>query len=160
MRVALDTSVLVPAVVAAHSRHARTRVWMDAIVAGEIQGVASWHAMAELWAVLTRLPLAPPLSGERARLIVERLKKHLRLVSPGAAVYEQALERCAELGLRSGAVFDAMHLVTAELERADILLTFNRRHFERLARESGLPSLVEPPDPPAVTTPASGQTAP
>lgn len=39
------------------------------------------------------------------------------------------MQRCGERGLRSGALYDALHFVAAARQEADILLTFNTRHF-------------------------------
>jgi hypothetical protein len=48
--------------------------------------------------------------------------------------------------LRSGAVYDALHLVTAEVEAAELFLTFHIEDFTRLS-EPGGPRIVAPPDP-------------
>jgi hypothetical protein len=45
VKVAFDTSVLVPAVVANHRHHARARCWLLAVETGRLEGIASWHAM-------------------------------------------------------------------------------------------------------------------
>lgn len=150
MKVAFDTSVLVPALVAAHPNHARSVCWVQAAAAGEITGITSLHAVAETWAVLTRLPLEPAVSGETARLVLQRLGEHLAWIPPDESIYSAAIQRCAAHGLSSGAVFDAIHMLTAEHARADAVLTFNRVDFERLHREGG-PRLVNPPDPPRVS---------
>lgn len=105
--------------------------------------------MAETWSVLTRLPLKPGLSAERARRVVESLRSHLQLIEPTAETYHQALDRCAQKGLTSGVIFDALHLVTAETADADLMLTFNPRDFERL-REESVPRILVPPEPPSL----------
>ncbi len=149
MKVAFDTSVLVPALVRSHPWHSRAIIWLDAASQGTVQGTAGWHAIAETWSVLTRLPLKPGLSAERARLVVERLQDSLQLIEPTAETYEQALVRCAKKGLISGAVFDALHMVTAETAGAEFVLTFNPGDFDRLRDESG-PGILVPPDPPSL----------
>jgi hypothetical protein len=57
--------------------------------------------------------------------------------------------------LKSGAVYDALHLVEAEREGASILLTFKRDDLTRLVDNEHL-AIVVPPDPPStdVTAPA------
>jgi len=65
-------------------------------------------------------------------------------------IYRDALDRCTAKGLRSGAIFDALHLATAAAAGAAALLTFNEREFARLS-VTGSPPIVVPPDPPAVT---------
>ncbi len=154
MKVAFDTSVLVPALVRAHAFHARADVWLQGAVDGSLSASTGWHAVAETWSVLTRLPLTPPLTGERARLVVERIRSCVALVEPDAQIYDLALRRCATMGLRSGAIFDALHLISAERVGADLFLTFNRQDFERL-RTDRSPRLVVPPEPPSLEIPAT-----
>lgn len=69
-----------------------------------------------------------------------------------AESYLAATQRCASRGLKSGVVYDALHLVEAERAGADVFLTFNPSDFERLA--VGLkPRIVVPPDPPSTQLP-------
>ena len=150
MKIALDTSVLVPAIVDGHRHHARARCWLLAVETGRLQGTASWHAMSETWSVLTRLPLTPRITPLTAWGAVRRLRSVLTLAPPTERIYRKALARCAARALTSGVVFDAIHLVTAEEAGADAMLTFNHSDFIRLVN-AGSPQVVVPPDPPAVT---------
>jgi predicted nucleic acid-binding protein len=145
--VALDTSVLVAALVEPHPHHARALRWIEAIGAGKAKGECSWHAVAETWSVLTRLPLEPAISPALAEVAIERLLAKVPAVTVVAETYRAAIRRCSERGLRSGALFDALHLVSAERRGADVFVTFNRSDFDRLHVE-GSPRLVVPPDPP------------
>lgn len=153
MRVAFDTSVLVAALVEGHPFHARAWCWLEAAAGGEIDAECSWHAVAETWSVLTRLPLDPPVGPALARLAIDRLLENVEPVELGAAEYRLAIVRCAGRNLRSGALFDALHLASAEARGTDCLATFNPVDFERL-RAEGSPPVVVPPDPPA--PPAAG----
>ncbi len=103
----------------------------------------SWHAVAEAWSVLTKLPLDPPISGDAARRLLDKTRAFVAAIEPSPAIYERAIDLCASRGFRSGAIFDALHLATAENQRADTLLTWNRYDFERLASA----------DTPAIATP-------
>ena len=62
------------------------------------------------------------------------------------AVYDEALQRCADRGFSSGVVFDALHLVAAEHAGADALVTFNGADFLRLASPTS-PRIATPGDP-------------
>jgi predicted nucleic acid-binding protein len=147
MKVALDTSVVVAAVVEDHPHHARASWWFR--TRRKIERIASWHAYAEAWAVLTALPLEPRISGEVASAVLDRVRRSLRFVGPRSTTYPSAAGRCSARALRSGAIYDALHLVTAEAERADFLLTFNVEDFMRLAEPDG-PRIISPPDPPGI----------
>jgi predicted nucleic acid-binding protein len=147
MKVAFDTSVIVSALVEEHPAHRRAIWWLRS---GEsLIRIASWHAFAEAWAVLTAMPLDPPVSGQIALTVLERLRRVLTFVPPRANIYRDAAARCSGLGLRSGAIYDAIHLVTAELESADLLLTYNERDFTRLSGPDS-PRILVPPDPPRI----------
>jgi predicted nucleic acid-binding protein len=153
VKVAFDTSVLVPAIVAGHRHHARARCWILAVETGRLEGTASWHAMSETWSVLTRLPVTPRITSLAAWGAVRRLCSMLTLltlVPPAERIYRTALARCTARRLTSGVVFDALHLVTAEEAGADAMLTFNQADFVRLI-DVNSPPITVPPDPRAVT---------
>ncbi len=150
MKVALDTSVIVAAVVEGHPHHARASWWMR--TRQKLERIASWHAYAEVWAVLTALPIEPRVSGEVAAAVLERVRRSVGFVAPRSATYPSAVARCNARALRSGAVYDALHLVTAEGEAAELFLTFNVEDFVRLA-EPGGPRIVAPPEPPGMPPP-------
>jgi predicted nucleic acid-binding protein len=145
VKVALDTSVIVAATLADHVHHERAAWWLAE--RSHVQLSASWHALAETWATLTRLPIAPPINGATAQRIVKQLEGRLHLWSPTPQAYREAMRRCAERGLRSGVICDALHLVAARNGGADSLITFDAADFERV-REDGDPEIVVPPDPP------------
>lgn len=147
MKVALDTSVIVAAVVESHPHHARASWWLR--TRRTVERIASWHAYAEAWAVLTALPIEPRLSGEVAAAVLERVRGSTRFVAPRTATYPTAVSRCSARGLQSGAIYDALHLVTAEGEAAVLFLTFNVDDFTRLSEPKG-PRIIAPPDPPGM----------
>ena len=66
MKVAFDTSVLVAAMISTHRDHPRAVVWLDAVSAGTLEGVVSVHVLGELWSVLKKLPVTPPISPRLA----------------------------------------------------------------------------------------------
>lgn len=65
------------------------------------------------------------------------VRAHVSRIPPTEATYLSALERCVNRGVFSGAVFDALHVVTAEQWPADVILTFNADHFRRLSVPDG-----------------------
>lgn len=62
MKVLLDTSVLVAGMVEAHPYHAQGMRWLKRVIQGEIQGIVAAHTLAELYAVLTALPVEPRIA--------------------------------------------------------------------------------------------------
>jgi len=152
LKLAFDTSVLVAALVKPHRFHRRAIRWLEEVDGGRATAQCSWHAVAETWSVLTRLPLEPPVSPALAEVAVERLLTRIEPVEIDAGLYREAIRRCSRIGVRSGALFDALHLVCAESRSADGLVTFNPRDFERL-RVADSPPVLVPPDPPAFELP-------
>jgi len=133
MKVLFDTSVLVAAMVVAHPAHARASVWLRKAKAGEVGFLVSAHTLAELFAVLTRLPTAPRVSPEVAfRLVEENIASRAEIVALAAADYRALLRRWAGLGVAGGAVYDGLIARAAESAKADRLLTLNVDHFRRV----------------------------
>ena len=149
MKAAIDTSILVAAHVATHPHHTAASEWMAAITSGRVNGVVTVHALAEVWSVLTKLPIVPPILPASARMVVGGLPSDVQVVSLSQALYIEALDRCVSRGVVSGAVFDALHLVAAEHAGASVMLTFNEKDFVRLAA----------PGTPRILSPQSGEAA-
>lgn len=147
MKVLFDTSVLVAASHDAHPFHLRARVWSEAVHKTQVDGMLTVHAIAEIWSVLTRLPAPHALSPAQATELVNRLRSVFSVRSLDQDTYARAIQRCTERRLKSGAVFDALHLIAAEDAGAQMLLTFNEDHFRRLAATDSL-RIVVPPEPP------------
>lgn len=142
-KLAFDTSVLVAALVEDHPEHPRAVAWLRAPKG--VARIASTHAFAETWAVLTAMPIEPRISGQVALTALQRLGQIVSFLPPENTTYAAAAARCSSLGLRSGAIFDALHLICAESAHATCLLTFNERDFVRLA-ETSSPRIVVPSD--------------
>lgn len=135
MKRLLDTSVLVPAFVSRHPRHERAAEALRQALEGELLVAA--HSLLETWAVLTRLPSSPRISGAMAgRLIRENLKTS-RTVTLNARDHDSILARAADLGLAGGAIYDAIVVQAAIKSAADQLLTLNGSDFRRVWPEAG-----------------------
>ncbi|MGI8574388.1 MAG: PIN domain-containing protein [Egibacteraceae bacterium] len=118
-RVALDTSVAIPLLVQTHRAHAAVVRWRDSR-----EVVLSGHAVAETYAVLTRLPgdlrVAP---ADAARLLSERFGPPLLLDLDMAARLPQVL---SQLRIAGGAVYDAL-VALAAAEHGATLATRDSR---------------------------------
>lgn len=135
MKVLFDTSVLVAAFEVSHSRHSVCLPWLQRAQEKEIDGYLSTHTLAELYSVLTRLPVRPSISPALAqRLIDENL--HLFVAIPLTADdYQQAITCMVGLNLPGGGIFDALIAQAAIKAKVDILLTLNPNHFTRLGQD-------------------------
>ena len=70
MRILFDTSVLIAAVVEAHPAHAVTFPWLQRVKDKVDAGFVAAHSLAEMYSILTRLPVRPPISPEMARQVI------------------------------------------------------------------------------------------
>lgn len=127
----LDTSVLVAAMVAEHGEHERCRPWLSGESAQGRLLVAS-HSVAELYAVLTRLPLRPRISPVQAWHLIDRnVKGRMRGVALTASEQLAVVHRLADWGVAGAATYDAVIGRCAEKAGAERLVTLNPRDFRR-----------------------------
>lgn len=136
MKFALDTSVLVPALLAGHPFHPIARPWLAAATQRRIAAHVALHAAAETWSVLTRVALPERVPPAVARSVLARVLDAVECGAPDRMIYDRAVELCIEAGLRSGAIFDALHLASAEAAHCDVMLTLNPRDFDRFVQTS------------------------
>lgn len=133
IRTALDASVLVASLEAGHVHFALADTYFDDAQRGERILLVSTHALAETFSTLTSLPLVPRIPPAKAlRLIEESVLSVVEVVNLDVDDYRAVLNRLAELGLTSGAIYDALHVRAAEKANADQLVTFNGRDFQRM----------------------------
>ncbi len=80
MKILLDTSILVAAMVEAHPFHEQGLIWFTRVTNGTDEGVVAAHSLAELYSILTTLPssLASHLT-KRGDLSNTILSKNLML---------------------------------------------------------------------------------
>jgi predicted nucleic acid-binding protein len=134
MRTVFDTSVLVAALVQPHPMHHRAFPWLKQAKAHEIDMIISSHTLAELYAVLTTLPVSPRISPDMAwRLINENIVKVASIISLKSSDYMTVIKELRDSGLPGGIVYDALLVQSAAKSNADNLLTFNVSDFDRLS---------------------------
>jgi predicted nucleic acid-binding protein len=130
--------------VTSHSRHAHAFGWVKRAKAREFEAVICSHTLAELYSVLTSMPLRPRISPfDAARLIEKSVLKIFPVISLAASDHARILRSLAERNLPGGIVYDALLASAAKKARADSLLTLNPRDFQRLWQE-GDPGIIEP----------------
>lgn len=136
MRTLFDTSVVVAALVDQLGAHEAAFREFRRCSHGENTGCCSTHALAEIYATLTALPLARRISpGEARRLIEETVLGRLAVIPLGSADYRAVLRQVGNQGLGSGAIYDALHAHCARKERVDQILTYNLSDFDRFDLE-------------------------
>ena len=95
--------------------------------------VVAAHSLAEVYAVLTRLPLRPPISPKAALQFIHQnvLKKgSVATLSPDD--YRAVIEDAAHEGWVGGIIYDALIAKVADVARVDHLITLNVGHFQQV----------------------------
>jgi predicted nucleic acid-binding protein len=133
MKILFDTSVLISGMIEAHPFHARGFEWLRRAKEKEFEWAVCAHALAELYASLTAMPLRPMINPETAeRLIHENIQGSARVIFLTGRDYRQVIKALSKSGLTGGVVYDALIVRAAEKFGADHLLTHNRKDFLRL----------------------------
>lgn len=127
---AVDTSVVVASLLDWHEHHERA---VAAVGAATEPLIVPLHVVVEAYSVMTRLPPAQRVApGAAERVLRESWSDVVVADLPPDRLW-QWLAELASSGVIGGLVYDARILESARLAGARRLLTFNRRHFERLA---------------------------
>ncbi len=133
MKIIFDTSVLVAGMVAAHPMHGRALPWLKRGRAGDLEFLVATHTLAELYAVLTTLPVTPKISpGTAWSLIREDVEIPAKVISLSPSDYGAVIRRASDLGLRGGIVYDALIARAAQKAKVDRLLTMNPEDFKKV----------------------------
>lgn len=144
MRVLADTSVLVAALVESHPEHARAFPWLRRALHEEVELLVSAHSLAELYAVLSTLPVRPRISPDMARRMIRTdIEAVGTIVALREKDYRHVLDHMSELGLSGGVIYDALTARAANKARVDRLLTLNPSDFHR-AWPLGNSTIAEP----------------
>jgi predicted nucleic acid-binding protein len=135
VRTLFDTSVLVAAFEVSHPRHTVCLPWLQQAQTEQIQGLIATHTLAELYSVLTRLPVRPRISPELAqRLITENLER-FEVIPLTTEDYQMVLAQMVNLNLTGGGIYDALIAQAAVKAEVNTLLTLNPNHFTRLGED-------------------------
>ncbi len=145
MKVLLDTSVLLAGMLSDHVHHGVAQPWLARARAGAFELVVAGHSLAEVYAVLTRLPRTPRISPvEASQLLQGNLAGHT-IVALSAQDYLNLIDDLGRQSVAGGTVYDAVIAKVAELAQVDHLLTLNTGHFQRVW-PSGASRVVSPAD--------------
>lgn len=131
-RTAVDTSVVVAALVSWHESHHAARAALEQAMEGTPGIIVPVDVLVETYSVLTRLPAPHRLSPADAyRLLRENFhrSKTTALLGKDAWTF---LESLAATNVAGGTVYDARIVAAARKAGANRILTMNVRHFERL----------------------------
>jgi predicted nucleic acid-binding protein len=133
MRVLLDTSVLVAAMVEDHPDHRQALPWLQQVNRGVHIGHVAAHSLAELYAILTRLPVQPRISPELAHHLIEQnVLSNCTIISLSDQDYIDILTHMSASAVSGGVIYDALILYAAIKVEIDQILTLNVKDFQRI----------------------------
>ena len=144
MRTLFDTSVLVAAFEVSHPRHTVCLPWLQQAQTEQIQGLIATHTLAELYSVLTRLPVRPRISPELAQRLISENLERFEVIPLTTEDYQMVLAQMVNLNLTGGGIYDALIAQAAVKAEANTLLTLNPNHFTGLGED--MARLVQVPE--------------
>lgn len=96
-------------------------------------GSCGIHSLAEVYAVMTALPVRPILAPAQVFLFVEQITERLAVVALDPDEYLEVARGLSEKGLASGSIYDALLLACARKSGAKEIYTWNGKHFRQIA---------------------------
>jgi predicted nucleic acid-binding protein len=133
MKILFDTSVLVTAMIESHPFHPNAFTWLKRAKTREFDMFVSGHTLAELYAVLTTLPVSPRIApGTAMRLIHDNIETGAKIVSLSPLDYRSVIKHIADLQLSGGTIYDALIAKAAQKSDVNRLLTLNIDDFRRV----------------------------
>ena len=129
----VDTSCIIAAVCGWHKHHPEAAAEIERRLEDKERLATAAHALAEAYAVLTRLPPPHRLAPADALALLEgNFIDGARVVALDADGYRALLKRAARDRLSGGRTYDAIIAECAVRAQAATLLTFNALHFQAL----------------------------
>lgn len=108
-----------------------------------IYGYISTHSLAELYSVLTRLPLPTKIGSQQACDGIKNNLNYFEFIDLDSNDYIKVIETVSQAEITGGGIYDALIAQAALKAKVDILLTLNPKHFTRLGEP--IASLVQDP---------------
>jgi len=128
-----DTSVLVPVFYGDHEHHAAS---MERFLSfHRKQACCGAHSLAEVYSSLTRMPGKHRISGDQAMLFLGDIRDRLTVIALDDEEYYRTIEEAAGAGVMGGTIYDALLVQCAVKARAEIIYTWNLKHYGQFGAE-------------------------
>jgi predicted nucleic acid-binding protein len=125
--------MLIAAMIEAHPAHERALARLQQVKQGVDVGLVAAHSLAEVYAILTRLPGRPRITPARARqLIQSNILGSFEIIPLAEEDYVAVIDHLADHGITGGATYDALILQAAARSNVDQIVTLNERDFRRV----------------------------
>lgn len=130
MKEFFDTSVLVASFWSGHRDHEASLKRLAA--ANKQKSACALHPLAEVYATMTALPVKDAIPPDQALLFVQEVRDRLTIIALNEAEYRETIQQAAERGFASGRIYDALLLRCAAKTKAEVIYTWNVRHFRAI----------------------------
>jgi len=139
VRILFDTSVIVAAMVETHPFHKQALPWLQKAKEKDFELVIAAHTLAELYAVLSTLPVRPRISpGIAWDLIHGNIESTAKIIALTPSEYSLTIKAMSEKGFSGGIIYDALIAKAALKAKADRLLTLNKKDFEKIVPDNDI----------------------
>ena len=131
MKEFFDTSVLIASFWRGHPDHEASLKLVAA--AHKKKSACALHTLAEVYAGMTALPVKQVIPPDQALLFVQEVRDRCTIVTLNEVEYYRTIALAAEQGFSSGRIYDALLLGCAVKVKAEVVFTWNLRHFRTIA---------------------------
>jgi predicted nucleic acid-binding protein len=131
MKEFFDASVLVAAFRCEHVHHVSSLKRFAA--AEKKHSACGIHSLAEVFSVMTTLPVKPMIPPEQAMLFVQEVRDRRTLVSLSVEEYFSAIQNAASRGFTGGRIYDSLLLACAAKCKAQAVYTWHLKHYQSFA---------------------------
>ena len=98
------------------------------------EGIIAVHSLAEMYAVLTKLPPPYRHTPEQALLsIEENILKYFKPIGLATGEYTALLREAVTARIQGGTIYDVLLLKAATKAQVEVLYTLNLKHFQAIA---------------------------
>jgi predicted nucleic acid-binding protein len=125
-----DTTVLVASFWHGHRDHESSLKLVAA--ANKKKSSCALHTLAEVYASMTALPVKNVIPPDQALLFVQEVRDRFNIVTLDEGEYYATIQQAAERGFTSGRIYDALLLRCAVKVRAEVIYTWNLKHFKAI----------------------------
>jgi predicted nucleic acid-binding protein len=130
-----DTSVLIAAMLESHPAHTRAFPWLKQAQDHTVSGIVAAHSIAEIYAILTTLPVQPRIPASVARKLIRHNLDALDIISLSSLDYLAIIQHLSEHDIIGGVTYDALIVYAAMKADAGQILTLNEKDFRRIYPE-------------------------
>jgi len=136
LRILLDSSTLIAAIVETHPKHNVAFPLLKDILSNHLAFISS-HSLLEIYSILTIAPFKPPITPSMAKNSNDfYIKKSITTITLDSEEYFELISGLSKAGFQGGIVYDALILECAKKANIDQLITLNSKDFKRLNSEN------------------------